>query len=584
MLTLDRFWINRAVRRRTRAQPPRWSVRRRSPDRRLYHLRLVLPGLCGVGIAAAVGWMLAGGSVPSSEIWSGQPALLVDGARGAPIHMDSSPAGAQIHIDGSSAGKTPLDLHLEPGQHTLSLQHPDALDDERTLQVGATGATVAVDLWRRRPAVLALRPVYPGASLLDARFLKDGRVALLVGLPSQLYPGAQPASREVWLLDPVAGQPTRVGLPGMATPATTMVLAPDGDQVAYVMPGSAAPVTATGWSMAGSAANATSQKTQPESVWLASLDGGWPPRRIFELPPANTPATSVEAAAEHIVDLVWTPDASRLVAITREAGPPVRARIFLLNVLPADEGQSGANELVLLPAEVLPDAAVPDPSGRWLALVTYAAVAPGGNNLLNLCVLELRAGGTFRDVGDLGAGAAAPAAAPVAWPPEGASGADRLAFVGPTSGASSSPGGLFGIFGALRPAAPPAGLFMADLDASGLADTQPRRLGTSINNFGLVWRFETTLFGLARQDDGTLALHSIDPTSGAVHDVGVRLPTGTAQGTTGLSARWDARHGSALLLARAPGGGTSAARAGRGPLQAWLVSFVSSSSPSAMAH
>src|SRR6266511_686406 len=92
VLTLDRFWINRAVRRRTRAQPSHWSVRRRSPDRRLYHLRLVLPGLCGVGIAAAVGWMLAGGSVPSSEIWSGQPALLVDGARGAPIHMDSSPA------------------------------------------------------------------------------------------------------------------------------------------------------------------------------------------------------------------------------------------------------------------------------------------------------------------------------------------------------------------------------------------------------------------------------------------------------------------------------------------------------------
>ncbi|HEX9373648.1 MAG TPA: hypothetical protein VF897_21720, partial [Roseiflexaceae bacterium] len=259
-------------------------------------------------------------------------------------------------------------------------------------------------------------------------------------------------------------------------------------------------------------------------------------------------------------------------------------RIFLLHVLPADEGQSSADELVLLPADVLPDTAVPDPSGRWLALVTYAAVAPGGNNLLNLCVLGLRAGGTFRDVGDLGTGAVAPAAAPVAWPPESASGADRLAFVGLTPGASSSNGGLFGIFGALRPAAPPAGLFMADLDASGLADTQPRRLGTSINNFGLVWRFETTLFGLARQDDGTLALHSIDPTSGAVHDVGVRLPAGTAQGTSRLSARWDARHGSALLLARAPGGGTSGARAGGGPLQAWLVSFVSSSSPSAMAH
>jgi hypothetical protein len=108
-----------------------------------------------------------------------------------------------------------------------------------------------------------------------------------------------------------------------------------------------------------------------------------------------------------------------------------------------------------------------------------------------------------------------------------------------------------------------------------LADAQPRRLGTAINNFGLVWRFPKTLFGFARQDDRALALHTIDPTSGAVHDLGVRLPADTARGTTGLSVRWDARHGSALLLAHAPDGGSSAAGAGGGPLQAWLVSFIS---------
>jgi hypothetical protein len=552
-------------------------------------VRAALPALCAVGIAASAGWMLAGGAVGVGESLPFGDRLFGHSARppatsssGTPMHIDSSPAGASVRIDGSGAGKTPLDLHLEPGQHSLSLQHPEALDDERTLQVGDRGVTLDVELWRRRPSVLALRPVYPGASLLDARFLRDGRVSLLVGLPSQRYPGAQPQSRQVWLLNPASGQPTRVGLPRLATLATTMVLAPDGDQVAYVMPGSAASVTATGWSIAGSAANATPQSTQPESVWLASLDGGQPPRRVFELPPANTSATSAEAAAEHIVDLVWTPDAS-LVAITREAGPPVRARVFLLNVLPGDESQPGADELVLLPAEVLPHAAIPDPSGRWLVLVTNAAGAPGGNNLLNLCVLELRAEGTFRDVVDLG-GAAAPPAAPVAWPPEGPGGADRLAFVGPAPGASSSNGGLFGIFSALRPAAPASGLFMGDLKASGLADTQPRRLGTAINNFGVVWRFPSTLYGFAREDDGTLALHSIDPTSGAVHDLGVRLPAGTAPGTSGLSARWDARHGFALLLAHAPGGGSSEASAGDGPLQAWLVSFVSASAQPGASH
>src|SRR5262249_47982851 len=149
-------------------------------------------------------------------------------------------------------------------------------------------------------------------------------------------------------------------------------------------------------------------------------------------------------------------------------------------------------------------------------------------------------GGTFRDVADLGSGAAGhPATAPVAWPPEGGRRADRLTFVGPAPAASSTNGGLFGIFGLLRPASPPSGLFLADLDAAGLADAQPRRLGTAINNFGLAWRFPTTVYAFAREDDGTLALHSIDPTSGAVHDLGVRLPAGIAQGTTGLSARWD---------------------------------------------
>jgi hypothetical protein len=510
-----------------------------------------------------------------------EPAVATNSS-GTPIHIESAPAGAQVHIDGSGFGKTPLDLRLEPGHHTLSVQHPDAVDDQRTLWVGNSGATVDIQLWRRRPDVLALRPVYPGASLLDARFLNDGRVALLVGLPSQVGPGAQPATRELWLLDPVAGQSVRVAMPGVATPSTTMVMAPDGEQVANVTPGSAAPVTATGWSMAGRVASATPQTTQPEAVWVAPLDGSQPPRRILELPSPSTPAPSSDA--EHVVDLVWTPDGSRLVAITRQAGSSVRSRVFLLKASAADtDAQPGADELVLLPATVLPESAVPDPSGRWLALVSRATGAPGGNNPLSLCVLELRAGGTFRDVADLGTGAD-PGVSPVAWPPEGSSGAERLAFVAPASSVSSTSGGPFGIFGALRPAPPVSGLFMANLEGSGLVDAQPRRLGTAINNFGLVWRFPTTLYELAREGDGTLALHSIDPASGVVHDLGVRLPAGTAQGTGGLAVRWDTRHGLALLLAHASGGGSSGAGAGGGPLQAWLVSFVSPNLQPVQAH
>ena len=238
---------------------------------------------------------------------------------------------------------------------------------------------------------------------------------------------------------------------------------------------------------------------------------------------------------------------------------------------------------MLLPAEIVPGSAVPDPSGRWLALAAHAASAPGGHDVLNLCILELQSGGVFRDLADLGTTATPLSAAPFAWPPATDSTPDRIVFVGPAPTAASGGGGLFGIFSALRPSATPSGLFMADLEASKLDDAQPRRLGTAINTFGPVWRSENTLFGFARQDDSTLAVRTIDPISGAVHDLGVRLPAGAAQGA-GVAARWDARHGNALLLSRPSGGGTIGATASGGPLQAWLVSFVSPSPTASAAH
>ena len=510
--------------------------------------------------------------------------MAADGsAGGVPIHLESTPSGAVVRIDGVSRGQTPLDTLSSPGQHSLTLQHPVALDDEQPLYIADSGANVDVGLWQRRPAVVPLRPVYPGAALVDARFLNDGQVSLLVEAPTQSGAGAK---RELWRLDPTTTQLTRVSVPVASGPKSTIVLAPDGEQVAYVTLGTASDLSASLWPKSGTL-TPSQREARPDSVWVAPAEEGQPPRRIFDLPSASGPGAASDP--ERIVDLVWTPDGSRLVAITRQTGPPTRARVFVVQVPTADaannDSQAAADQLVLLPAEVLPDSAVLDPTGRWLALVTHAAVAPGGNNLLSLCVLQLQAGGTFRDVADLGSALLGPIA-PVAWPPAtGANAGDRLVFVGPAPAAASGSGGLFGIFGALRPSTPPSGLFMADLEkTSRLEDAQPHRLGTAINNFAPVWRSETTLFGFARLDDGTLALHSIDPTSGAVHDLGVRLPTGTAQGATGLSARWDTRHGNALLLAGPPSGGTSGANPGRGPLQAWLVSFVSPSSPPGATH
>jgi len=66
-------------------------------------------------------------------------------------------------------------------------------------------------------------------------------------------------------------------------------------------------------------------------------------------------------------------------------------------------------------------------------------------------------------------------------------------------------------------------------------------------------------------------------------DLGVQLPAGTAEGA-GLSARWDTRHGQALLLSHPAGGGVIASAATGGLLQAWLVSFVAPSSTPGAVH
>ena len=245
MLALDRFIPVLGARRRAPARASHRSARRHAPIRRIERIRVLVPALCGIGTAAVAGWLVAGGSLPPVQTLSGQlePVAVDSAAGGAPVHLESTPSGAAVRIDGTTRGKTPLDTWVSPGQHALSFQHPDTLDEDQTLTVAGTGAQVAVALWRRRPEVMPVRSIYPGASLVDARFLDTGQVALLVGLPAPA--GASGASRELWHLDPTTGQVARVRVPGVEGSASTLVLALDGDQVAYVTPGSSAAVTAS---------------------------------------------------------------------------------------------------------------------------------------------------------------------------------------------------------------------------------------------------------------------------------------------------------------------------------------------------
>ena len=531
--------------------------------------------LCGIGIAAAAGWLVAGGSVPPVQPFLGQvDSAAADGlVGGAPVHLDSAPSGAMVRVDGRSRGQTPLATWLTPGQHTLSLDQPDSLAEQQSIDVADSGASVHMDLWQRRPQVVPVRPVYPGASLRDVAFLNDGQLMLSVGMPTQA--AASIASTELWRMDPATGQLSRLKVPGLQIAPSVMAVAPDDDQLAYVVPGSSATTTASGWSTTSNnpSTGAAPQASRPESIWLAPLDGSQPPRHVFDLPLVAAPSLET-GSPEHVVELLWTPDEKRLVVITRQPGPPLRARIFLVDVADAQDAPSDA--LVLLPAEVLPGSEVIDPSGRWLALVTHAAMAPGGTDILNACTLELAPGGGFRDLADLGTLDRAPSVAPFAWVPASSTDPLRLVFVGPAPSVSSNNGGLFGIFGALRPAPPPMALFAVAVEASGLQEAQPRRLGSITGVVGPVWRSDNSLLGFARQDDGTLGLRSIDPTSGAVHDTGVRLPAGTGQGS-GLAARWDTVHGYAALTTRATASTIGTTSGMSGALQAWLVSFAPNS-------
>jgi hypothetical protein len=113
------------------------------------------------------------------------------------------------------------------------------------------------------------------------------------------------------------------------------------------------------------------QPTSTAAIWLTARDSSAPPRKLFELP--HTVGMSA-TDTEPVVDLVWTSDSAHLVAITRLAGNPARSRVFLIDAAGAPETSdpSAGLELLLLPAEIVPASASPDPTGRWLAFLAHS--------------------------------------------------------------------------------------------------------------------------------------------------------------------------------------------------------------------
>jgi hypothetical protein len=68
VLALARFIPLRGARRRALAGASNKPARqRRSPTRPVERIRTLFPSLCGIGVAAVAGWLLAGGSLPSAR-------------------------------------------------------------------------------------------------------------------------------------------------------------------------------------------------------------------------------------------------------------------------------------------------------------------------------------------------------------------------------------------------------------------------------------------------------------------------------------------------------------------------------------
>ncbi len=178
------------------ASPPLWS-----------RFRWIGLAIAAVICAAAVGcggWVLAGGDPPIAELpeWVGLSADSTGtGASGRVwLEVTSRPNKATVFVDGHEKGKTPLSLAVSKATHTLVLKHPDAADDQRTVNV-STDMHVSVSMWRRRPDAVQLKPPYPGATISDAGFLGDGRLALSMAISAQTGGLGGRVSREAWIFD-----------------------------------------------------------------------------------------------------------------------------------------------------------------------------------------------------------------------------------------------------------------------------------------------------------------------------------------------------------------------------------------------
>jgi dipeptidyl aminopeptidase/acylaminoacyl peptidase len=560
--------------------------------------RVMVVLAAGVSMLAAgtAGWVVTGGDatplvsaarswLPGAVVNPLHPAVLDDPGAGVAIRIASLPSRATIAVDGQQRGTTPRSISLVAGPHQLDLASSDAVEDERQVDLGDNGGSVALALWRLKPDVVKLRPAYPGATIADAAFLADGRVAVVMGLPNQ--PGisdvvGQRELREAWLLDPRTGSLQRFGTDSYSTRARIVAVSPDGKRLAYLQQAPPPPVDQGGRDAAGR--RGVHVPGRLDEVWVAEADAALPLSRMFTLPPVEAGATYLSAQAESLADVAWAADGHRLLIATHQGdstvGNAVASRLLVL-----DTTQGAPRELLSVPAEIVPGSHSWGPDGRWVAFLARALTPSGGTTSVTLCAVDTQGGDVvagFRYLGDIarvsGSNGGTVGVAPVAWEPAPGS---QLLYAAPAPAGPGLPGPLAFLSGSQSTTG--TALYLADLAAPALAPRQRSRLGTTTDVVAPAWLPEklgpdhTPLIGISVAGDGSRPpqLRSIEPASGKVHDLAVRLGPDMAQGATSVSARWDTGRGQALIFARRSSGTGLATNTGPATLDTWLVQFAS---------
>jgi hypothetical protein len=407
-----------------------------------------------------------------------------------PLELHSRPPGAAVWLDGRERGRTPLEVLVAPGAHSVVFKAADAVDGEYALDVGAEPAELDARLLRRQPTLTRLRPTLPGAVLSSVRLLADGELALVISVP----PGRQ---LQAWRFDPDTGGVEPVVKDALGS---RLALAADGQHTALVgfevgPPRSDANGDAVGFS-AGRAS----------VLWLGE-DGRGAPATGWR-PPL--------APGEDLLDASWSPHVDRLLAVTGQVqgGETTRSRLWLVDA----DGQA-SRVLLSLPSQVVPGSEVWSPDARHVAFVAHAGEVNA------LCLVDLDGG--FRYVADLDPSPSLPLAyPPLTWSADG----QRMLFVAPrqhppgTAGSWLQPEARHALYAVST--ADPTPVFLSDTDVDLPA-----------------WREDGQMLGLGRFGaDGGLAVRQISgPGNG--HRL-VDLPLKPA---AGYAAMWDLDRGFAVV-------------------------------------